>query len=67
MHLEAGRDLATIYPVWKRNAEFVRAQNSQKLPYTVSMNKFGHLVKCKEFFVVVLQPFVQLATPPFFK
>ena len=50
MHLEAGRDLATIYPVWKRNAEFVRAQNSQKLPYTVSMNKFGHLVKCKEFF-----------------
>ena len=50
MHLEAGRDLATIYPVWKRNAEFVRAQNSLKLPYTVSMNKFGHLVKCKEFF-----------------
>ena len=50
MHLEAGRDLATIYPVWKRNAEFVRAQNSLKLPYTVSMNKFGHLVKCKEIF-----------------
>ena len=51
MHLEAGRDLATIYPVWKRNAEFVRAQNSLKLPYTVAMNKFGHLVKYKEFFL----------------
>ena len=50
MHLEAGRDLATIYPVWKRNAEFVRTQNSLKLPYTVAMNKFGHLVKHKDNF-----------------
>ena len=56
MHLEAGRDLATIYPVWKRNAEFVRAQNSLKLPYTVSMNKFGHLVNLRIVCFVLLQP-----------
>ena len=56
MHLEAGRDLATIYPVWKRNAEFVRAQNSLKLPYTVSMNKFGHLVNPRIVRFVLLQP-----------
>ena len=56
MHLEAGRDLATIYPVWKRNAEFVRAQNSLKLPYTVAMNKFGHLVNPRIVRFVLLQP-----------
>lgn len=54
MHLEAGSDLAKIYPVWKKNAEFVRAQNSLKLPYTVAMNKFGHLVKSNEHFLLAL-------------
>lgn len=66
MHLEAGSDLAKIYPVWKKNAEFVRAQNSLKLSYTVAMNKFGHLVKlCKNIFCFALicaashSPFLQ--------
>lgn len=65
MHLEAGSDLAKIYPVWKKNAEFVRAQNSLKLPYTVAMNKFGHLVKlCKKIFCFALICAAS-HTPPF--
>ena len=36
--------LADIYPVWRRNAEFVREHNSLGLSYSVEMNKFGHMV-----------------------
>ena len=65
MHLEAGSDLAKSYPVWKKNAEFVRVQNSLKLSYTVAMNKFVHLVKYKNIFCFALMcaashtPFLQ--------
>ena len=37
--------LEDIYPVWRRNAEFVREHNSLGLSYSVEMNKFGHMVR----------------------
>ena len=45
VHVEGTKDLAEIYPMWRKNAEFVREQNSL-LSYNLAMNKFGHLVKC---------------------
>ena len=40
-----GKDIQwSSYRVWRKNAEFVRKQNSLGLSYTVAMNKFGHMV-----------------------
>ena len=39
-----GENLAEIYPIWRRNADFVKHQNTLGLPYTLSVNKFAHLV-----------------------
>ena len=39
-----GDDLEKIYPTWRRNADFVKYHNSLGLSYTVTMNKFTHLV-----------------------
>jgi len=44
VYIERTKDLAEIYPIWRRNAEFVLEQNSL-VSYTLAMNKFGHLVK----------------------
>lgn len=45
VHLSSGRtDLAAVYPIWRRNAEFVRQQNDAGLSYTLSLNKFAHMV-----------------------
>lgn len=37
-------DLSEIYPVWRRNAEFVDYKNSLGLSYSLSLNQFAHLV-----------------------
>ena len=39
-----GENLAEIYPTWRRNADFVKHQNALGLSYTLSVNKFAHLV-----------------------
>ena len=39
-----GENLAEIYPTWRRNADFVKHQNTLGLPYALSVNKFAHLV-----------------------
>ena len=39
-----GENLAEIYPTWRRNADFVKHQNTLGLSYTLSVNKFAHLV-----------------------
>ena len=39
-----GDNLAQIYPTWRRNADFVKHQNTLGLSYTLSVNKFAHLV-----------------------
>ena len=44
MYVEDTRGLAEIYPMWRKNAEFVR-ERSSSVSYTLAMNKFGHLVK----------------------
>lgn len=36
--------LSKIYPTWKENAEYVQKHNSLGLPYSLSLNKFAHLV-----------------------
>ena len=36
--------LTRIYPVWKKNADYIEEQNSLGLSYTLSLNKFAHLV-----------------------
>lgn len=36
--------LSKIYPAWKENAEYVQKHNSLGLPYSLSLNKFAHLV-----------------------
>lgn len=41
---ESDEYLARIYPTWKENAEYVEKQNSLGLPYSLSLNKFAHLV-----------------------
>ena len=41
--------LEDIYPVWRKNAEFVREHNSLGLSYSVEMNKFGHMVVIHQF------------------
>ena len=42
-----GKNLAQIYPTWRRNADFVRHQNTLGLSYTLSVNKFAHLVSVR--------------------
>ena len=37
-------NLAEIYPTWRRNADFVKHQSTLGLSYTLSVNKFAHLV-----------------------
>ena len=39
-----GGSLAEIYPTWRRNADFVKHHNSLGLSYTLTVNKFAHLV-----------------------
>ena len=41
---EDDNDLARIYPTWRENADYVQRQNSLGLSYTLSLNKFAHLV-----------------------
>lgn len=38
-------DLEEIYPIWRKNAEFVKYHNSLGLTYTLGMNKYSHLVR----------------------
>ena len=43
-----GENLAEVYPIWRRNADFVKHHNSlQGLSYTVSLNQYAHLVNYK--------------------
>ena len=37
-------DPGKIYPSWKKNAEFVKQHNAEGHSYTLSLNKFAHLV-----------------------
>ena len=37
-------DPSKIYPSWKKNAEFVKQHNAEGHSYTLSLNKFAHLV-----------------------
>ena len=39
-----GDDLEEIYPIWRRNADFVNEHNSLGYSYTLALNKFAHLV-----------------------
>ena len=39
-----GENLAEVYPTWRSNADFVKHHNSLGLTYTLSVNKFAHLV-----------------------
>ena len=39
-----GNDTAKIYPSWRENADFVQQHNAEGHSYTVSLNKFAHLV-----------------------
>ena len=42
---ELGADeMARIYPTWRENADYVRKTNSLRLSYTLTTNKFTHLV-----------------------
>lgn len=43
-YYRGGENLAEIYPTWRRNADFVKHQNTLGLSYTLSVNKFAHLV-----------------------
>jgi hypothetical protein len=43
--LESDEYLSRIYPTWKQNADYVAEQNSLGLPYSLTLNKFAHLVK----------------------
>ena len=36
--------LSRIYPTWRRNADYVAQQNRLELSYSVSLNRFAHLV-----------------------
>ena len=40
-------NLAEIYPTWRRNADFVKHHNMLGLSYTLSVNKFAHLVSLR--------------------
>lgn len=40
-----GDNLEEIYPTWRRNADFVKYQNSLGLSYSLGLNKFAHLVR----------------------
>ena len=43
---EAGpEELDKVFPVWKNNAEFVRKHNEQDSRFSLSVNKFAHLVR----------------------
>ena len=37
-------ELDAIYPTWKKNAELVSAHNKQNSQFTMTLNKFAHLV-----------------------
>ena len=43
-HYDGRSDLDDIYPTWRKNADFVKHQNSLHLSYSLSVNKFAHLV-----------------------
>lgn len=43
-YYRGGENLAEIYPTWRRNADFVKHQNTLGLSYILSVNKFAHLV-----------------------
>ena len=43
-HYDGRIDLEEVYPTWRKNADFVKQHNSLQLSYSLSMNKFGHLV-----------------------
>jgi len=47
---EDDNDLARIYPTWRENADYVQRQNSLGLSYTLSLNKFAHLVSNQSVF-----------------
>ena len=38
-------ELDAIYPTWKKNAELVSAHNQQNSQFTMTLNKFAHLVR----------------------
>ena len=40
----AQKELDAIYPTWKKNAELVSAHNQQNSQFTMTLNKFAHLV-----------------------
>ena len=43
-HLSAAtrKELERVYPTWRRNADYVRNHHDER--FTVSLNKFAHLV-----------------------
>ena len=40
--------LAHIYPTWRKNADYTEKQNRLGLPYSLSLNRFAHLVSYQE-------------------
>ena len=43
-YYDGGNDPGKMYPSWRKNADFVNQHNAEGHSYTVSLNKFAHLV-----------------------
>ena len=43
-HYDGRIDLEEVYPTWRKNADFVKQHNSLQSSYSLSVNKFAHLV-----------------------